>query len=189
MPAWRGWYHVNGNTYGTWLPGDPRGWRARHHKEHVEGDYRNPPPAGLYEGLHTRAQVLMRGDEVHLTEDQRRIAGQAVVAKLCQLDVEPIALSVGAVHYHVLARFLSDDVRRLVGLAKKHAWFALRDIGFSGTLWAKGCRVLPVRDRAHQVNVYGYICRHAQEGAWVWTYDQGLYWRANESPPTAVGGK
>ena len=32
MPAWNGWYHVTGNTYGTWLPGDPRGWRECHRK-------------------------------------------------------------------------------------------------------------------------------------------------------------
>ena len=44
MTAWNNWYHVNGNTYGTWLPGDPRGWRERGHKKHVAGDYKNPPP-------------------------------------------------------------------------------------------------------------------------------------------------
>src|SRR3954468_9029001 len=40
---WNNWYHCMGNTYGTWLPGDPRGFRTRLHREHVEGDYRNPP--------------------------------------------------------------------------------------------------------------------------------------------------
>ena len=38
MKAWRGWYHVTGGTYGSWLPGDPRGWRARGRREHVDGD-------------------------------------------------------------------------------------------------------------------------------------------------------
>ena len=41
MPAWNHWYHCTAHTYGTWLRGDPRGWRARHHREHVDGDYRN----------------------------------------------------------------------------------------------------------------------------------------------------
>ena len=49
MGAWNGWYHVNGNTYGTWLPGDERGWRSRHHKVHVNGDYKNPPPPGAHD--------------------------------------------------------------------------------------------------------------------------------------------
>jgi len=39
MEPWNHWYHVNGNTYGTWLPGDPRGWRSYKHKRHVEGEY------------------------------------------------------------------------------------------------------------------------------------------------------
>jgi hypothetical protein len=44
MSAWRDWYHVTGSTYGAWLPGDPRGFRTRHHRQHVEGDYKDPPP-------------------------------------------------------------------------------------------------------------------------------------------------
>lgn len=47
MPrAWNAWYHVLTNTYGTWLRGDRRGWRERHHRKHVEGDYKNPPKPG-----------------------------------------------------------------------------------------------------------------------------------------------
>ena len=29
---WNDWYHCNGNTYGTWLRGDPRGFRERRHR-------------------------------------------------------------------------------------------------------------------------------------------------------------
>ena len=36
---WNDWYHVMCHTYGTWLPGDPKGFRTRHHREQVEGDY------------------------------------------------------------------------------------------------------------------------------------------------------
>ena len=48
-------YHLIWGTYGSWLPGDPRGFRTRRHREHVEGDYKHPPPPGLYEGLHAYA--------------------------------------------------------------------------------------------------------------------------------------
>ena len=47
--AWNGWYHVTANTYGTWLRGDPRGWRERHHRKHVEGDYQTRPVPGTAE--------------------------------------------------------------------------------------------------------------------------------------------
>ncbi|WP_437230609.1 hypothetical protein SH661x_002053 [Planctomicrobium sp. SH661] len=54
------WFHVTLTTYGAWLPGDPRGFRTRHHREHVEGDYRDPPPAGKYEGLHRASERLLK---------------------------------------------------------------------------------------------------------------------------------
>jgi hypothetical protein len=38
------WFHAIITTYGAWLDGDARGFRTRHHREHVEGDYKNPPP-------------------------------------------------------------------------------------------------------------------------------------------------
>jgi hypothetical protein len=44
---WNFWYHVGGNTKSTWLHGDRRGFRTRHHREHIEGDYRHPPPRGM----------------------------------------------------------------------------------------------------------------------------------------------
>ncbi len=61
---WRNWYHCMANTYGTWLPGDPRGWRSRHHREHVVGDYRNPPKRS-YANLHRKARSLMKREQVH----------------------------------------------------------------------------------------------------------------------------
>ena len=60
-----------GHTYGTWLPGDPKGFRTRHHREHIEGDYRNPPPKGIYEGLHECAKRSMKRDPVFLDPDQQ----------------------------------------------------------------------------------------------------------------------
>lgn len=39
----RRWHHIILTTYGSWLPGDLRGFRTRDHREHVEGDYRPPP--------------------------------------------------------------------------------------------------------------------------------------------------
>jgi len=69
--AWNRWYHVNGNTYGTWLRGDARGWRARHHREHCEGDYKNPPPKGTYDKLYRRSKDLMPRDAVRLNNAAR----------------------------------------------------------------------------------------------------------------------
>jgi len=174
MKAWNGWYHVNGNTYGTWLRGDPRGWRARKHREHVEGDYRNPPAPGRHAGLYDRSKSLLKAKPVRLDRTQRRVAAIAIVEKLRELGVEILAVSVDAVHYHVLGRFPGADVRSFIGRAKKNASHLLREHRLPGTVWAKRCRVLPISDRSHQVNVYRYIARHADRGACAWTFRDGL---------------
>lgn len=105
MGAWNGWYHVNGNTFGTWLRGDPHGWRARHHREHVEGDYKHPPPAGMYDRLLAHSKRLMQRDEVRLSEPARQLACREMVASLLRHRVEVIAVSVDDHHFHLLARF------------------------------------------------------------------------------------
>lgn len=174
MDAWNGWYHVNSNTYGTWLRGDRRGWRARHHREHVDGDYRCPPPGGAHEWVYRQSRRLMKSDPVRLSAAHRRIAAAAIAEKLLEVGMEVLAVSVGAVHYHLLGRFRDGDVRGPVGRAKKHAWHELVKAGFVGKAWAKRCRALPVADRAHQVNAFNYIVAHAGKGAWVWTFREGL---------------
>lgn len=55
-----------GHTYGTWLPWDGRGFRTRHHREHVDGDYRSPPPVGMYNGLRRHSKSSMKREPVHL---------------------------------------------------------------------------------------------------------------------------
>jgi len=180
MPAWNHWYHVTSNTYGTWLPGDPRGWRERGHKKHVDGDYKSPPPPGCGDAQHRRSRGLLVKPPVHLDIAQREIAGRAVVEMLFQQTIEVLTVSLGAVHLHILARFPDAQVRPKVGRAKKHACFTLRDDGFRGRLWETGSGVVPIADRQHQLNVFAYIVRHGEEGAWVWTFREGLYWKKSE---------
>ena len=62
-----GWYHVNGNTYGTWLHGDRRGWRSRHGRDHPVGDYKTPPPAGMYDRLEEYSRRIRKAEPVLLT--------------------------------------------------------------------------------------------------------------------------
>ena len=102
MEAWNHWYHVNGNTYGTWLPGDPRGWREKRHKRHVDGDYKNPPPKGSGDALQRHASSLLKQPPVHLDPVQRELAGRALAEMLVRQEVELLAISLDSVHYHLL---------------------------------------------------------------------------------------
>jgi hypothetical protein len=198
MLPWRNWFHCSGSTYGTWLPGDPRGWRSRHHREHVEGDYKHPPSTGTYDEIYARSKRSMRREEVLLDWGHRVVACREMARTLLLHEVELIDLSVGAAHYHILARFtpvgrerspglripglprnsridtyelLKRAARHYVGLAKKNTARALSDAGLvpRGGVWAVRGSLKAINDRQHQPNVVQYIRGHAAAGAAVWS--------------------
>ena len=187
-----------GSTYGTWLRGDPRGWRARHHREHVEGDYKNPPPKGTYDELHEYSQRAMKRDAVFLDPPHRALACRAMAETLLHYEVELVELSAGAAHFHLIARFtprgllerpslkipglpkgkaldshelLKRTARHFVGIAKKNSARALTDAGLvaPGGVWAVRGKIKAIEDREHQLRVVKYIREHALEGAVVWS--------------------
>ena len=146
--AWDHWYHVTGATYGAWLPGDPRGFRTRHHREHVEGDYKNPPPEGAHDDMHARSKGLLKRDPVRLSPEARRVACDAIREALTHHDCPVAAIAVGATHYHILARFERNDARKIVGIAKKRSARALSAAGLVTPMGTNGSRevVVPSRD-------------------------------------------
>lgn len=188
-----------GNTYGTWLPGDGRGWRERHHRKHVQGDYKHPPPPGSGDALYAWMKANMKRDAVSLSRDQRQVACDAIAEALLHYQVELTALCVAAVHVHVLARFTpegvdprlhspiklppqqmkgavaEDPVPRLVfGKAKSWCTRKLKQAGHfterDGGLWAVRCKVAPVESATHfNYLKHEYIPSHAKQGAVIWT--------------------
>ena len=137
------WFHVTTHTYGAWLYGDPRGFRTRHHREHVEGDYKNPPPKGMYDDKYQRSKDSLKQPPVILTPAWRKEVGIALRDKLLQVGAQLIRLSVSGQHVHYLAKMPPAMPKFWTGLAKKHAWFELRDRGWTGMLWAKGGKATP----------------------------------------------
>jgi hypothetical protein len=104
MPApWNDWYHVTVHTYGSWLRGDPRGWRDRHHQKHADGDYRNPPRPGRYDKLNALSQTLMKRQPERLSDNLRPQVIVAIVEKLHADSVEVLAACIDATHLHILA--------------------------------------------------------------------------------------
>ena len=81
MVPWNNWYHCTGSTKGTWLRGDPRGWRARRHREHCVGDYKNPPPPGMYADLLALSKKLSKR-RVVLSPLQREVTCRAMAEAL-----------------------------------------------------------------------------------------------------------
>ena len=189
MSGWNGWYHCMSNTYGTWLPGDPRGFRTRKHREHVEGDYKKPPPELKYDSRHDQAKRSLKRDPVILSPDARRACVDALVhAWVDRHSVEVLAVSVSAMHMHVLARFgcvvaqkptpsrgglrERDPARFFVAVAKERSAKVLANAGLvkPGGVWAKRGKIVQIKNRSHQLHVYRYILDHQDEGAATWSF-------------------
>ena len=119
MPApWNDWYHCNGNTFGTWLPGSDWGFRTRHHRRHIDGDYKNPPPPGKYANDLARSNKLMRRPKVILSLAARRLICDAIFESLRGDGILVVAACVNGHHFHALAKFPDRRPRHWVGRAK-----------------------------------------------------------------------
>ncbi len=174
MLPWHNWYHCIGNTYGTWLPGDPRGWRSRDHRYHCEGDYKSPPPEGEYEGMHEDMKRRMGRDAVWLCAEAIPIACDAFVEKLTKKGIAVSAVAIVPYGYHVVGQFNDHKPRHWLGLAKKNSAFALVDAGLAkrGGVWAARGLCKPITDEYHWRNATSYVLKHVREGGAVWSVNQ-----------------
>jgi len=166
------WRHVILSTYGSWLPGDKRGFRTRRHREHVEGDYKSPPPPGEHGRLEDVVRSTMKHPPTRLPPLVRRAVGVALIDRLEMLDVLVVCIAVSGERVHLLAKMPASPtvVWKWIGTAKRHAWFVLRDEGWDGKMWGGKGKAIPVRNRQYQMRVYRYIIDHERQGAWVWKW-------------------
>ena len=174
MPGRMRWRHVMVNTHCTWLPGAEKGFRNRGHRIHSSGDYKHPPPAHEHVGLreYNRRRA---GRPCEIPPELREKIGLAFVTRLRHEGYTVLAVSVSAEHVHALA-LLPDHrgtIRRIVGRCKQYGTRAARAI-LLGEIWADGGEFKPVRDRAHQLNVYQYILTRQGPWAWTWSYRDEL---------------
>ena len=168
------WWHLILSTYGSWLPGDARGFRNKEHRVHSSGDYRHRPPVGEHRQLHEHAQKSTSA-AVIFSPTQRRDAGQAICQSIKRANVQCLALAAGPTHVHLLVEYdwHWEAIEKLAGRLKQTSSFQLRET-IPGRLWAGRGRPIRIRDRDHHRNVFHYILNHGQkEGAWVWRFDRG----------------
>lgn len=168
MLPWNDWYHVTGNTYGAWLPGDTRGWTTRHNR--VAGACTEVPDPDREHPLRRYARESMTRDAVSLSIDARTCARDSLLAAFHFHNIEVIILAVTEHHFHILARFPDHNPRKWAGIAKKESARALSRAHLAppGGVWAVRAHCEPIADRAHQLQVAQYIADHAVEGAAIW---------------------
>jgi len=106
-------YFITWTTYGTWLPGDERGWLKK-----GSAVIQAPDPA-----LHSAAHFAMAEEPVILTQEQRALV-DAVIVKHCEIrDWTLHTRNVRTNHIHVVvsAAATGEEVR-----AQLKAWCSRR---------------------------------------------------------------
>jgi len=86
-----------------------------------------------------------------------------------QAGGDVLAVSVNGQHVHVQVQLEDCDARYPTGDAKRHAWFEMKKSDWTRKLWGSRSKIVRIKDRTHQQNVYDYILDHANKGAWVWS--------------------
>ncbi len=180
ITAWQGWYHCTVSTYGTWLPGDPRGWRERNHHEHVEGDYKNPPkPTKFARGRLQHSKRIMRGEPYHFQPQHREHVGKLLLENFARQKVSVAALAVCKSNVHILLRKPDGLVKKSLGMAKRHVTFEFSPPVNDQTrerqrIWEGEGGAKPIHDLQHGKVAVQYILDHIAEGAWVWSFRDSL---------------
>lgn len=167
------WHHIIINTHCSWLPGDPRGFHSRGHRIHSSGDYRTPPPPGEHEALYQYHQARS-GSSVVIPGAVRPTAGEALIRKVVSQGHDVLMLSIGGMHAHLLVKVPPHPptIKRIAGTWKQAASLAMP---IKGKVWSEGCDSVLIRDEAHQQEVFDYIRRHIEQGAWVRHFRDGGY--------------
>jgi len=130
----RRWHHIVLTTYGAWLYGDARGFRTRHHREHVDGDYKNPPPRGLYDDKARRSRDSLVQPPVVIPHRYKACLGRAMWRELTKRRVWVLIMAVSGQHVHLLVKVETKRVRHLAGRAKRCGTLELRSKGWQGRL-------------------------------------------------------
>jgi hypothetical protein len=201
--AWHNFYLCVGGTYGTWLRGDPRGFRSYQHRMHVEGDYKNPPPPGVFTPIFEYSLKTLKYPPAKLTQTQRQILCQSMIQRLLDDLCEPITLAIHENHFHLLARFKSMQMdqrhqhnnsiihdgrdpapRYYLGRARQAGTHALtqHDLKPQGPIWGKRPSCKPIQSRDHQLKVARYIKEHVKQSAAVWHIKLGFLFDVHDFP-------
>jgi hypothetical protein len=178
------WWLITWGTYGSWLPGDPRGFRTWRRREYV------PPPYGKAEGgeptydpsayaeQHDDARSRLTSTAVSLTVADRREACSALVGEIATIRIVPAILAVAKHHAHFIAQFGELEIRPTIGRLKAAATRSMRNASFDAPLlWAKGCHMESLNSDDDFLGAYQYVEQHQAQGAAIHKWEANLEWR------------
>ena len=111
-------YFLTWTTYGTWLPGDSRGWVNRHRRH---GEIVDPPSPVL----ESYARGLLKESPILLTPMMRRAVATAIQKTCSEFGWELHALEVRSNHVHVVISAHNISTGKAIGLLKVRSRRAL----------------------------------------------------------------
>jgi REP element-mobilizing transposase RayT len=126
-------------TYGTWLPGDERGYVSN--TLQADGSYRRKQNRVGTEYdrdsalTRSQAQQLQRGETVWLTADQARIAASALIEASASRGWRIVRSAVMSNHVHVLICDCPDDAAAVLRILKGRTQAALSSAAGGARRW------------------------------------------------------
>jgi hypothetical protein len=165
------------NTYGTWLPGDPRGFQTRRARQYVPPPPRFAKPGEKtydpadYRGLHAHADGQLDGGPTHFDERTRDDVLDELIRRINEIAIAPRILSLDHWHAHLLARFGRLDIGKTMGWLKARVTLMLRLAGWTRPIWAKQCDMRSKETPEAAAAAYQYVLDHANKGARVYEWE------------------
>lgn len=168
------WLLTN-TTYGTWLPGDPRGSVIRVRDEIAGGGRALTLPAS--EPLRRSARRLMKGAPIYLTRPQAETVLAQFLETAEHRGWKMLAASIMANHYHLVIAASEDwPADRMLADLKAYGTRALSaayGAPASGTWWtAKGSKRRLADDRA-VASAVNYVLRKQPFPLVIWCREKG----------------
>jgi REP element-mobilizing transposase RayT len=138
------WTMITTTSYGTWLPGDGRGY-VQH------GEILPPEPR-----LERHAAELLKSPPVILSQPEQNRITIALVEAAKEFGYDLTDLSVESWHVHWILKH-DDKVAAMVGRLKNRS----RQAVGRGQIWTKGYHYNPLHTEAAILAASDYIARHA----------------------------
>ena len=144
-------YMVTWTTYGSWLPGDKRGYVK-------DGEILSEDKC-----LEEICKKLMKSDGFKLTKRQQQIAKEAIIEKANSFGQVLHAIAVCSNHVHLIVENTKKPIGVTVSQYKNAARIALREAGINSKLWTRGFDKRFCFDEAKLKNKIAYVEKHNQQ--------------------------
>lgn len=119
-------YMLTWTTYGTWLQGDDRGY------------VQNGEIKQFNKKLKTANKKLQKSKSVRLTENQKRIAKNAIIKESERIGQKVFAVAVCSNHVHMVVGAGYETIENSASRYKNVTTCALKQTGLSQKVWTRG---------------------------------------------------